>query len=206
MLLNFLTHFTADTNTSEILLSLAIVLCAAFAEDVTTVVVGVLAADGLVDIPLAFLSIYAGIAIGDTALYSLGAFARSRPWLADYIEHDFTASFKSWLEQGYAFKAFSGHFIPGFRMATYAASGFFRFPLKTYIPMAIAGGLVLETTLFTLSYLFGSFSTKWAGELRWGVAAVFVLVIFTIARHNMKVYKERETAPLSDPQAPQEPS
>src|ERR1035437_5162814 len=161
MLLNFLTHFTADTATSEVLLSLAIVLCAMFFEDVTTVVVGVLAAEGLVDVPLAFLSIYAGIVLGDTGLYSLGALARTHPRLARYIEHDLTAPFRSWLENGYALKAFSGHFIPGFRIATYAASGFFRFPLRTYIPMAIAGGLFLETILFTLSYWFGSFTSKW---------------------------------------------
>lgn len=197
-MLAFLSHFTADTLTSEILLSLAIVVCAGFFEDVTTVVVGVLAADGLVDVPLAFISIYAGIALGDTALYSLGAFARSHPRLAHYIEHDVTAPFKFWLERGYAFKAFSGHFIPGFRMATYLASGFFRFPLRTYIPMAIAGGLVLETTLFTLSYWFGSFSTKWAGEVRWGIAAVFLLIIFFIARHNIRAYREQKNALVND--------
>ncbi len=192
MLLNFLTHFTADTATSEVLLSLAIVLCAMIFEDVTTVVVGVLAADGLVDVPLAFLSIYAGIAIGDTMLYSLGALARTHPRLVRYIEHDFTAPFKTWLEHGYAFKAFSGHFIPGFRITTYAASGFFRFPLKTYIPMAIAGGLILETTLFTISYWFGSFTSKWVGEVRWGIAAIFLLALFFIARHNIRAYREQK--------------
>lgn len=193
MLLNFLTHFTADTATSEVLLSLAIVLCAMFFEDVTTVVVGVLAADALVDVPLALLSIYAGIALGDTALYSLGALARTHPRLAHYIEHDLTAPFRSWLEHGYALKAFSGHFIPGFRIATYAASGFFRFPLRTYIPMAIAGGLFLETILFTLSYWFGAFSSKWVGEVRWGIAAVFLLILFFIARHNITAYRKQKS-------------
>jgi membrane protein DedA with SNARE-associated domain len=192
MLLNFLTHFTADTATSEVLLSLAIVLCAMFFEDVTTVVVGVLAADGLVDIPLAFLSIYVGIALGDTALYSLGAFARTHPRLAHYIDHDFTAPFRSWLEHRYAFKIFSGHFVPGFRFTTYAASGFFRLPLSKYIPMAIAGGLILETTLFTISYWFGSLTSKWVGEVRWGIAGIFLLILFFIARHNVLTYRAKK--------------
>ena len=189
----FLSHFTGDTVNSAILLSLAIILCAFLIEDITTVVVGVLAADGLVPIPVALISLYIGIAIGDTALYTLGAFARTHQRLAHYIDHDFTAPFRSWLEHKYAFKVFSGHFVPGFRFTTYAASGFFRFPLRTYIPMAIAGGLVLLTTLFTLSYWFGSFSSKWIGEVRWGIAVLFILTIFFIARHNVNAYKKHRS-------------
>lgn len=193
-MLDFLTHFTGSTASSALLLSLAIALCAIFLEDVTTVVVGVLAADGLIPVPIAFMSLYIGIFIGDTSLYLLGAFARTHPRLAHYIDHDFTAPFRSWLLHGYAFKVFSGHFIPGFRFTTYAASGFFRFPLSTYIPMAIAGGLFLETTLFTLSYWFGSFSSKWVGEVRWGIAVVFLLVLFLIARHNVLAYRAKKIA------------
>ncbi|MDO8593735.1 MAG: hypothetical protein Q7R59_02475 [bacterium] len=176
---------------SILLLSLAIILCAILFEDITTVIVGVLAADGILPVPVAFISIYVGILIGDTVLYSLGAFARTHPRLAHYIDHDFTAPFRSWLEDKYAFKIFSGHFVPGLRFTTFAASGFFRFPLRTYIPMAIAGGLVLETTLFTVSYWFGSFSSKWVGEARWGIAGVFLLVLFFIARHNILIYREK---------------
>lgn len=190
-MLAFLSTFTGDTATSTILLSLAIVLCAFFLEDITTVIVGVLAADGILPVPVAFLSIYLGIALGDTALYTLGSFARTHPRLAHFIDHDFTAPFRSWLEHNYAFKAFSGHFVPGLRFTTFAASGFFRFPLRTYIPMAIAGGLILETTLFTISYWFGSFSSKWVGEVRWGIAGAFLLVLFFIARHNILMYREK---------------
>lgn len=189
-MLAFLSNFTGGTVDSTILLFLAIIVCAIFFEDVTTVVVGVLAADGLIQLPIAFISLYAGIALGDTSLYALGAFARTHPRLAHYIDHDFTAPFRTWLEHGYAFKVFSGHFVPGFRFTTFAASGFFRFPLRTYIPMAIAGGLALETSLFTISYWFGSFSSKWVGEVRWGIAGVFLLILFFIARHNILKYRK----------------
>jgi membrane protein DedA with SNARE-associated domain len=194
---DFLFQFASGADGSIVILLLAIVLCALFLEDVTTVIVGVLAADALIPIPLAFISIYIGIALGDTALYTLGAFARTHPRLAHYIDHDFTAPFRSWLTDRYAFKAFSGHFIPGFRSTTYIASGFFRLPLSTYIPMAIAGGLLLETTLFTISYWFGSFSSKWVGEVRWGIAGAFLLILFLIARHNLITYRERQSARAS---------
>lgn len=188
----FLSNFTGGTISSEILLSIAIVLCAIFLEDITTVVVGVLAADGLIPVPIALISLYIGVVIGDTALYTIGAFARSHPRLAHYIDHDFTAPFRSWLEHSYAFKVFSGHFVPGFRFTTFTASGFFRFPLRTYIPMAIAGGLVLEITLFTISYWFGSITTGWISHARWGIAGAFLLVLFFIGRHNLMAYRAKK--------------
>ena len=188
----FLSNFTGGTISSEILLSIAIVACAVFFEDITTVVVGVLAADGLIPVPIALISLYAGIAVGDTALYTLGAFARTHPRLAHYIEHDFTAPFRSWLEHKYAFKVFSGHFVPGFRFTTFVASGFFRLPLRTYIPMVIAGGLVLEITLFTISYWFGSITTGWLSHARWGIAGAFLLVLFFIGRHNLMAYRAKK--------------
>lgn len=188
----FLSHFTGGTADSILLLSLAIILCALFLEDLTTVIVGVLAADGIVPVPVALLSLYIGIALGDTALYSIGAFARTHPRLAHYIDHDFTAPFRTWLGHRYAFKIFSGHFVPGLRFTTFIASGFFRFPLRTYASMAVAGGLVLEMTLFTVSYWFGSFSSKWIGEVRWGIAGVFLLILFFIARHNILMYRAKK--------------
>ena len=188
----FLSNFTGGTISSEILLSIAIVACAIFFEDITTVVVGVLAADGLIPVPIALISLYAGIAIGDMVLYTLGAFSRTHPRLAHYIEHDFTAPFRSWLEHKYAFKVFSGHFVPGFRFTTFVASGFFRLPLRTYIPMVIAGGLVLEITLFTISYWFGSVTTGWVSHARWGIAGAFLLVLFFIGRHNLMAYRAKK--------------
>lgn len=186
-MLAFLSNFTGSSIDSVILLSLIIALCAVFFEDITMVVVGVLAADGLIPIPVAFISIYIGIAIGDAVLYSLGAFARTHPKLAHYIEHDFTAPLRVWLENSYEFKIFSGHFVPGFRFTTFVASGFFRFSLSKYIPMAVASGLILETTLFTVSYWFGSVTSGWVSHARWGIAIAFIVALFFIGRRALQV-------------------
>lgn len=190
----FLSYAGSGAVDSTVLLSLAIILCSLLIEDVATIIVGVLAADGLVPVPLAFLSLYIGVALGDTFLYSLGAFARTHPRLAHYIDHDFTAPFRLWLGTRYAFTIFSGHFVPGLRFTSFVASGFFRFPLRTYIPTAIAGGFVLVTTLFTVSYWFGSITSGWVSHIRWGIAGVFVLALFFIGRHNLLVYRAKRDA------------
>jgi membrane protein DedA with SNARE-associated domain len=185
-----LSHFTGDTT---LLLFFAIILCAIILEDLTVVIVGVLAADGIISIPIALLSLYVGSAIGDALLYSLGLFARTHSRLAHYIDHDFTASFRSWLESRYAYIIFSGHFVPGLRFTTYVASGFFRRPLSTYIPVAISGGATVVTILFSASYWFGSVTSGWISHIRWGIAGAFVLMLFLIGRHNLLAYQAKRS-------------
>ncbi|HQT82543.1 MAG TPA: hypothetical protein PLW99_00080, partial [Candidatus Paceibacterota bacterium] len=58
---HFLFHLIGGAVGSSALLSLAIILGTFILEDPTTVIVGVLAADGVIGIPIALFSLYAGI-------------------------------------------------------------------------------------------------------------------------------------------------
>jgi membrane protein DedA with SNARE-associated domain len=178
----FIGHEVGSTG----LLALAIIACAFVFEDITTIVVGMLAAEGYLGVPLALTSLYVGILLGDTALYTIGWVARTHPRLAHYIDHDFTASFRAWLEKRYVFVIFSGHFVPGLRFTTYIASGFFKRPLREFVPMAIAGGVVLGSGLFALAYWFGSITGTWMRPLRYVVALGFVLVLVVITQKNLR--------------------
>lgn len=188
----FLSNFIGGAVGSTLILALVIIFCVILLEDLTIVAVGLLAADGILSIPLTLLSLSLGIVLGDCTFYALGSFARTHPRLAHYIDHDFTAPFRSWLERGYAFKVFSGHFVPGLRSTTFVASGFFHFPFRTYIPMAIAGGLLVEVILFSVAYWFGSITSGWVSHVRWGIALAFLLILFFIARHNIRAYREKK--------------
>lgn len=182
-----------------VLLPLTIILCATLIEDLTIVIVGLLAADGFIPVPLALAALYTGIAIADASLYALGWLARTHPRLARYIEHDFTAPLRFWLEHRYAFTVFSGHLVPGLRFTTYVASGFFHRPLKTYVPMAIAGGLVLLSVLFSLAYWFGSLTSRWVGPGRWLIAIFFLVVLVLVGRHALLSYRARKAQTLPPP-------
>lgn len=187
----FLPHFISGEIGNIMLLPLTIVLCAILFEDLIIVIVGVLAADGAVSVPVAFLSLYIGTVIGDVALYAIGAYARTHPRLAHYVDHDFTAPFRSWLESRYAFAVYSGHFIPGFRFATYIASGFFGYSFSIFMRMAMVGGVVLVTALFSVSYWFGSLSSGWTDWARWSIAGVFLIILFFIGKHNLVAYRTK---------------
>ncbi|NNM83675.1 hypothetical protein HKL94_00430 [Candidatus Parcubacteria bacterium] len=186
-------HLIGGAAGSMILLPLAVMFSAFLLEDAATIIVGVLAADGTISIPVALISLYVGILAGDIVLYSIGWLARTHPRLAHYVDHEFTAPFRTWLESRYLTIIFSGHFVPGLRLTTYIASGFFRFRLSKYISTAIVSGLLLETALFTLSYLFGSLSSSWVGEIRWGIATIFILAWLLIARHNILMYRAKKS-------------
>lgn len=180
---------------STLLVAGSIAVCALVFEDLTTIIVGILAAEGYVSPSLALGSLYVGIILGDLALYTIGVLARTHPRLAHYIDHDYTASFRSWLESRPSLILFTGHFVPGLRFTTYIASGFFRRPLSTFIPSALAGGLILGTSLFSLAYWFGSVTTRWMRPLRWCIALLFILILFLVSRQTLQSYRRKSGEP-----------
>ncbi len=187
----FLLELIGGALGSTLLLSLAIVLCAAVLEDLTVIVVGVLAADGLIATPLALASLYIGIVLGDIGYYFLGRLARTHPRLAQYVDHDFAIPLRAWLESRLELTVFSARFIPGSRIATYTASGFFRAPFSVFLLMIAAAIFIWTTVLFTVAYWFGSISSTWLLHARWGLALLFFFMLFLIARRTLRAYRAK---------------
>lgn len=186
---SFLYAFISDPTTGAFSLALAIILGAFFLEDPTTIVVGMLAADGIIPVPLALLSLYAGIVVGDITLYCLGWLASTHPRLARYVDHDFTAPFRIWLETRYIMTIFSARFIPGARFPTYTTTGFFRSPLSMFVLVAIGATAIWTTVLFSASFWFGSLTSTWMIHVRWGIAGAVLVALFLIGRHNLLAYR-----------------
>ncbi len=191
----FLSHLIGGASGSSITLSLVIILGTFILEDPTTVIVGVLAADGAIGVPLALCSLYAGIILGDIGLYCLGWLASTHPRLGRYVDHEFIAPFRAWLESRYVLTIFTARFIPGSRLPTYTASGFFRSPLSTFVLTAIVATSVWTTILFSTSYWFGNFTSSWIGSVRWGVALLFLLILFFVGRRNLSAYRAKKDGP-----------
>jgi len=194
-MLLFLSHFAGGSLWSHALLALLIILCAIVLEDLTTVVVGVLAADGVIGVPFALLSLYVGVALGDAGLYGLGRFASTHPRFVRYVEHEYTALFRTWLETRFVLTIFSARFIPGSRLPTYTASGFFRSPLSTFVITAGIAISIWTTLLFTASYWFGSLTSGWLEHVRWGIAGAFLIFLFLVGRHNLRTYRAKRDEP-----------
>ena len=186
------TNLLGGVGDSHVLLALAIIVATFFLEDTTVIVVGLLAADGILSVPLALGSLYLGIIIADTCMFWLGYFARSHPRLGRYVDHDFIAPFRAWLETRFILTVFSARFIPGSRIPTYTASGFFRSSFPIFLMTIVSAMAIWTTFLFTASYLFGSLTSDWMKEIRWGVALTVLIALFLIARHNLRTYRVKK--------------
>lgn len=173
---------------NDVLISLAIIFATIIFEDPTTMLVGMLAADGLVPVPVALGSIYVGIVLGDTFLYGVGYAASSHPRFARFVHHKTILPFRSWLEKRYVITLFSVRFLPGLRIPVYVASGFFRNSLPTFVATAICATMAWSTLLFFAAYLFGQYTTAWFEWVRYGITALVIVGFFMIGRHNLRSY------------------
>lgn len=189
----FVTTLLGGLNDSRMLLALAIMAATFFLEDTTVVIVGLLAADGFIPVPFALVSLYSGILLADTLMYWLGYFASTHPRLGRYVNHDSIAPFRAWLENRFILTVFSARFIPGTRIPTYTASGYFRSSFQKFVATIIGAMSIWTTFLFFATYLFGSLTSQWMKELRWGIAFAVLVTLFLIARHNVLSYMEKKS-------------
>lgn len=180
-----LAHVIVEALGHPIFLSAAIVIGTLVLEDPTIVLVGVLASDGAISIPLALGSLYAGVILGDIFFFSIGRYASTHPRFAQYVDHKYVASVRAWLETRYVLTVFSARFIPGSRLPTYAASGFIGKSFSTFLATVVLATALWTTVLFSLCYWFGAVTAQWLHQERWVIAAVFILVLLGIGHFNV---------------------
>lgn len=176
---------------STLTLAAAIIIGTFILEDVTVVIVGLLAAEGVIGIPLALISLYAGIVLGDIGLYWLGRYASTHPRLEKYVDHDILAPFRNWLEKRNGLALFSARFVPGMRLPTYTASGFFGSPFSSFVATAVVAASVWTLFLFSAAYWFGSATEEWLGPLRLGIAGFVILILLVIGPLNFFAYRTK---------------
>lgn len=191
----FISNLIGGAVGGSVSLPLAIILGTFILEDPTAVIVGMLAANGTIGVPVALVSLYAGIILGDIGLYFLGWFASTHPRLKLYGDHELALPLRTWLETRFVLTIFWARFIPGSRLPTYAASGFFRSSLSKFILTAVVATSVWTTILFFASFWFGNITSGWLAYERWSIAGAFLLALFFIGRHNLLAYQAKKNGP-----------
>lgn len=157
------------------LVPLGIIIGTFILEDAATMLVGVLAADGDIAIPIAIVSLYAGIILGDFGLYWLGYLAANHRWAARLVNHERYEPIRTWLEERFEGAVFTSRFVPGMRLPTYTAAGFLKLPFRRFIPPVIGGTLIWTTLFFAAAYLLGNLTESWLGVWRWPLALGIIL-------------------------------
>lgn len=184
-----LSQLVGSASDTTLLLGAIIAICALLFEDASTIIVGVLASDGSIPLMVGLIPLYIGVMLGDICFYTIGYLARTHPKLDRYVDHAYIVPIRTWLKARYALTIFSARFIPGTRLPTYMASGFFRASFLTFLLMDALGVFLWTSALFFVAYWFGS-TTGWLGPVRYGLAAILLLLLFFIGRHNLGVYRK----------------
>src|SRR3989344_1257076 len=183
------------------LVPLGIVISTFILEDATTMIVGVLAADGEIEWVLALVSLYAGIILGDFWLYGMGYLAADHKWAKWFVNHERYEYVRTWLEDRMETAVFTSRFVPGMRLPTYTAAGFLKLPFRRFAGPVIGGTLIWTSLFFGAAYLFGDLTEEWLGPWRWPIAIGVILawLIFNQWRirrqHKKRIYVEAHKEP-----------
>lgn len=164
------------------IMPLAIIVATYILEDLSTIVVGILVADGHVNVGVGLVSLWIGIMTGDYGLYLLGMLAKAHPSICRIVEHEGLLPMRLKLEQNLRQVVMSTRFIPGLRLPTYVACGFFRVPFWEFARSVIGATIVWTTGIFFLAYYFGQSTSEWLGLWRWPIAVGAALVLILVAK------------------------
>ncbi len=175
-----LTGLMMAATTHPALLPGAIIVGTFILEDAATVLVGVMAADGTLPAAVGLASLYVGIVLGDFGLYLLGRLTVSHSWVRRHVSHERLDPLRGLLQSQLIAAVVYTRFLPGARLPTYMACGLFGVSFGRFALSVVIATAIWTSLLFSVSYVFGEFTTQWLGVLRWP-ASLLILVVALLA-------------------------
>lgn len=157
---------------SGLALYVAIFLLPFFQEDVAVVLAATASLSGAAPLAPLFIVILAGLTCSDVWKYWLGWFARRHRWAHKFAERKGVSVAGDLVRTELVKTLFAARYIPGTRIPTYVACGFFKVPYGRFV------GWVIFTAFTYVTIMFLLFHT--VGEL-WGEKAKFILPAIAIA-------------------------
>ncbi len=175
-------HLLEIAGRSPLLQGAAIIIGTFILEDGATAAAAMSVQSGGVHMPVALVSLYLGIVLGDVGLYGLGRLAFHVPWARALIPEQRQDRGRQWLERHVFKVVFVARFLPGVRLPTYTACGFLGADLKKFTAAAIGATLIWTTALFLVSLRVGKLLVEHLGAWRWVGFAAFLLAIVLAGR------------------------
>ncbi len=164
----------------------AIILGTFILEDATTALVALAVSEMLLTPATALIGLYLGVSLGDFGLYWSGRLAARYPWLHRLVRVDHRRFVSGLLGNNALLAVFSSRFVPGMRLPTYTAFGFFHIPFLRFALPVVLATLIWTSLLFGLCLLFGRYVFSELGEWRWcvAIAVAAALVVFVRWRYR----------------------
>lgn len=145
---------------SGLAVSAGIVVLSFISEDAATLSSALLVLGGPIAWPLGFLSCFFGIWAGDVGLYSaarwFGKPLRASRWCQRALPDRAMVRCEEQFQRSGIVALLVSRFVPGTRLPTYLAAGFFAMPLTRFAWVTAVGALVWIGAIFALTRLFGA--------------------------------------------------
>ena len=151
-------------------------------EDAATILAAMDVQVGKVGLWVALVALYLGIVLGDLGLYGLGRLAVATPWARRWVPPERFGRSRDWLQTHVIKIVFISRFLPGARLPTYTACGYFRASLSQFALAAIGATLIWTTLLFSVALHVGSYMAAHLGVWRWAGMAGFALTVVLAGR------------------------
>lgn len=182
MLTNMLPDWLALHGHGPLLQGVLILLGTFVLEDAATILAAMDVQVGKVPLAVAIVSLYLGIILGDLGLYGLGRLAAATPWARRWAPASKFRQSRALLQNHVFTVVFVSRFLPGARLPTYTACGFFSANLARFALAAIVATLIWTTLLFGVSLHVGKFLAEHLGAWRWAGMAGFALTVILLGR------------------------
>ena len=175
-------------------LALLIILSTYILEDAAIISAALLSADGMIAPELAFLALTIGIATGDIGLYGMGVLLKRWRWLVRWINTERVNEAGHWLEKKMISTILLVRIIPGLRLPTYLACGFFQLPFTRFFLLVILATIVWTGGVFSGLYLFGAMFWAELSPWKWLLIPVLIAVIL-IGRRQVINHRSKLRCP-----------
>jgi membrane protein DedA with SNARE-associated domain len=164
-------------------------------EDAATILAAMDVQVGQVTLSVALVSLYLGIVLGDLGLYGLGRLAVATPWARRWAPPERFGHSREWLQKHVVKVVFISRFLPGARLPTYTACGYFRTSFRHFALAATGATLIWTTLLFSVSLHLGRYMAEHLGVWRWAGMAGFALTVILAGRIAVRLQQAAQQTP-----------
>lgn len=154
---------------------------------------GLLAAEGVLSLPLAFFAVLFGNVVGIAIDYSVGYFLEKevvyKHLMRLRIKRSTLDAFDSWFEKHGSFAVFVSRMLPEIRSLMSFPAGFARMDPKRFFFWSILGSMIWDYLLI----LFGYYALgRTTGVLLGTVIGFFILAVYLLFHYGMKAIRKAQ--------------
>ncbi|NWG70687.1 MAG: VTT domain-containing protein [Parvularculaceae bacterium] len=179
---------------SGLALYLAIFLLPFVQEDVAVVAAATASLSGAAPTAALFLVILAGLTCSDVWKYWLGYFARKHRWAHKFAERKGVSVAGDLVRSELLKTLFAARYIPGTRIPTYVACGFFKVPYGRFVMWVIFTAFTYVTVMFTLFHTVGEI---WGEQAKFILPAIAVCLLVSYILFRWLTHRKGQHGPMT---------